>query len=80
MPGSKSSESLVMGEVASRGMKRPKSCQSSSSWVEQGHSEGAGHVPPQAVISTFVTGEPKVITLHLGGQWGIRVSPCSVNL
>ena len=80
VPGSKSSESPAMVEAASRGMKKPASCQSASSVVVQRDTEGAGDMPPLSVISTFVAWEPQVITLHLGGQWGLGVSQCSVNL
>ena len=80
VPGSRCSGSSAVGEAAPWGMKKPASSQSVSSGVEQGNSDEASDAPPLSVISTFVPGEPQVITLHLYEQWGIKVSPCTVNL
>ena len=65
--------------VAPEGMRKPASGQAHSSGMGQINSDGAREVPPLSVVSTFVPGEPQVITLHLGGQWGIKLSPCSLN-
>ena len=80
VPGSRCWGSSAMGNAAPRGTRKPTSSQSVSSGVKQGNSDEARDVPLLSVISTFVPGEPQVITLHLSGQWGIKVSPCSVNL
>ena len=80
VPGSRCSGSSAMWEAVPWGMKKSAARQSVGSGMEQGNSDMARDALPLSVISTFVPGEPQVITLHLGGQWGIKVLPCSVNL
>ena len=65
--GSRCLGTSAIGEAAPRGMRKPASSQTISSGMWQEDGDEAGDVPPLSVISTFVPGEPQVITLHLGG-------------
>ena len=73
-------ESMGTSSMGPEGMRKPASSQTFSSGMGQEDGDGARDVPPLSVISTFLPGEPQVITLHLGGQWGIKVSPCCFNI
>ena len=77
--GSRCSGTLSMGGAVPNGMRKPASSQTFSSGIGQEDSDGTGDVPPLSVISTFVPQESQVIILHLGGQWGIKVSPCCID-
>ena len=79
VPGSSSMGTSPMGGAVPVGMRKPESSQTFSSGMGQEDSDGAGDVPPLSVIFTFVPREPQVITLHLGGQWGIKMSPCCID-
>ena len=79
VPEGEGAESPAAGKATPKGMSRSTSSQSSSSGVVEQDSERAGICHHLSVTSMVMPGEPQVITLHLGGQWGIRVSLCSVN-
>ena len=68
VPGSSSMGASSMGGAAPGGMRKPVSSQIFSSEMGQENSDGARGVQLLSFISSFVPGEPQVITLHLGGQ------------